>query len=218
MYKFLILISVLLASCGGADTQHCTVELNGDSIMSGLQIKTFATSIKQLRPEFIITDKAVSGLTLRSLANGYITAYPGATISNFGPQPAFSKVARNSHVILIELGGNDAYSDYSPIEFRQQLEAMIIIILSEGRIPVLTGIVPLSFVGGTFDQATIDRATVLDSIVHELAIKYDIVDAQWRTVPYFGSSDTIDGIHRTQVAADRLVERTVSALDTACNR
>jgi len=231
MYKFLLLVCFFLTACGGGDAGStpsghsatvatnvpttCTIELNGDSIMAGLSIDTFALSIAKKRKDFFIVDKAVAGLSMRSLWNGYVTPYPGGSTPSFGAQMPFQRVNRTSHVVLIELGGNDAYGDYPAEEFAFQLEGMIITLMKEGRIPVLTGIVPLTL-GGAFDQATIDRSAVLDEIVHTLAAKYQLIDAQWRTVRYDGKIDTIDGIHRTQGAADRLVERTIEGLDAAC--
>jgi len=221
----LIVLQLLLISCGGGagsdvkppESTKCTVELNGDSIMSGIGIDTFAISISKLRPNYIIVDKALTGLSLGSMYSGYTAPYAGAPVPPFGPQPQYKDVIRTSKVILIELGGNDAYGLIDPNIFRNQLEEIIKIILNEGRIPVLTGIVPLAYdPNGIFNQAVLDRATELDTIVHELAIKYSILDAHWRTVEFNGLSDTIDSIHWKQIPANRLINRTIETIDKAC--
>ena len=227
-----LLISGILVGCGGggsssadvsvnvtpaAQPVNCTIELNADSLLAGIVIDPFAISIMKKRKDFIVTDKAVIGLSLRSLANGYVAAYPGALTPVFGAQMPFDRVARNSHVVVIELGANDAYGNYPAEEYYQQIESMIKVLKSEGRVPVLTGIVPFSL-GGAYDQATIDRSIILNGMAQTLAVKYNVLNANLSTVPYKGITDTVDGLHRKQPAADLLVDRLIETLDVACKR
>lgn len=210
---------MLLSGCGGTDpAKPCSVELNGDSIMSGLRIDKFAKTLGTLRPGMVFVDKAVEGLSLKAVYEGYTMPFPGAPIPPFGPQPPFKQVKRTSSVILIELGGNDAYGNIDPVLYTTMLEDMIQIVMTEGRVPVLTGIVDV-VPGYTFDVPTRDRITVLNNIMQATATKYGLVFVDWRQVPFNGLSDTIgDGVHRTQDNATLLAIRTASALDQACKR
>jgi hypothetical protein len=225
--SLIVSMTFLIVSCGGSSpsspslpsAKTCTIELNSDSIMAGVGILRFSSSMFTLRPSYQIVDKAVVGLSLKSLVNGYTTPYAGAPIPAFGKQIEFSNTARLSSVVLIEQGAIDALELADPDVFHQQFESILQVIIAEGRIPVVTGIVPITLVpGGLFNQQVIDRSAQLNSIINELAAKYGVLNAEWRTVPYYGVVDTIDDIHRTQDAANRLILRTLDVLDTACSR
>lgn len=219
------IISVFLTACGGGGTPasadsisssaKCTIELNADSIMDGVGIERFSASLQKLRPNFVIDDRAVSGLTLRSVYNGYTTVAAGGPFSHIGPQMPFNRTVRNSKVVLIELGGNDAIGLADADVFKSQLEDMINIIISEGRIPVLTGIVSVA-PGDIISQAAVIHVALFVAIVDELSIKYNVLNAHWSTVEFNGTTDTIDGIHWKQIPQDRLVARTIEVLDIAC--
>src|ERR1035437_3404846 len=200
----LILISMsVLTFCGGGggDIQKIIVELNGDSIMYGptLALRPGAR-LALILPNLEVQDKSVIGLSMSYLYDGYIVPWVGGPISPLGPQLKFSKIQRTAKIVVIELGGNDAYGDLSPIIFEQQLVDTLQLLKNEGRIPVVTGIVQVTPGAGAFDQATVDRCIELNEITHKVATSLHVDDSHWDTVEYNGPSDTIDGLHRTQVA------------------
>ena len=218
----------LLAACGGGGggapvvvgptpvITACSVEVNGDSIIVGPTLSpTPMQRLGMLRPGLEIIDKGISGLTLNSLYNGYGVPYDGAPAPRLGTQLRFNQIQRTSRIVVVELGGNDAYSSLPAVTFEQQLRAIVATIQGEGRVPVLTGIVKLT-AAGAFDQGTVDRAAELNVVIHRVAVEMGVIHAGWDEVPFAGEVETIDGIHRTQAASDRLVEQLAKTLDQIC--
>lgn len=194
----LMAISTLLVSCGGGgsaqNTEPCTVELNGDSIIATNQVASFSGYIKFMRPSFAITDKAVGGMQLNQM------------------QRVFT-----SHVVLVELGGNDAET-LTDEQFKSLFTSVINQIKTEGRVPVVTGVVPLTYEPGSiFSQAKFDAAQRFDQFIHVYASENKVLDANWRaTVSYNREIDTTDGIHLTKAASEKFADQTIKVLDQAC--
>lgn len=212
--KYIIaLVFILLYGCGGSESP-LKVELNGDSAMfgHGLDVKPDAR-LKELRPELIIENKAESGLTLNSLMSGYSKTWINGPVPRLGIQPPFAEIKRTSDVVVISLGANDAYGNLSIIEFERQLRTVISTIQSEGRVPVITGVVQLTASPTGFDQGTVSRSIEFDRVIMRVTTELNVLNANWATVEYNGLSDTIDQIHRTQQASDRLVIRLAETLD-----
>jgi len=205
-YVALFLLALLL-SCGGTGYKP-SVELNGDSIMhgQGLEVKP-SVYLQELLPDFIIEDKSQVGLTLDSLVKGYSTPWLNGPVPRLGVQPEFNSIKRTADIVVISLGGNDAYSSLSPDVFRTELIEVIQRIKDEGRTPVLTGIVQLTPSASGFDSLTVHRAIELNSIINEVAKDTNVVSANWDTAEYNGLQDTLDGIHRTQEASDILMQQ-----------
>lgn len=217
-----------LVACGGGedpivdvppivDTRPI-VELNGDSIMygQGLAIRP-AETLQQLLPNYKIVDKSVTGLTMDGLFKGYTTAWVGGPPPRFGPQPAFSLIERKAKYVVIALGGNDAYGNLPLNVFEAQLQGIINTIKAEGRIPVVTGIIPVTPISVSispimgpspvFDMPTVIRTVQFNTSTNLIADLFKVPNAFWSTVEYTGLVDTIDGIHRTQEASDKLMVR-----------
>jgi len=202
-----LLLATLLISCGGS-SYSTTVELNGDSVMygQGLDVRPSAY-LQELLPELNIQDKSQVGLALDSLVKGYSTPWLNGPVPRLGVQPPFNQIERTADIVVISLGGNDAYSDLSPVVFEEQLRGVIQRVKDEGRIPVLTGIVQLTPSAMGFDYLTVNRAIELNSITQKIAQDMNVVNANWDTVEYKGLQDTLDSIHRNQKASNLLIEQ-----------
>lgn len=200
-----------LSGCGGGSTSEppepvrISVDFFGDSLWRGLGVDvSLVQQVRIQRPEWAVGDYTAVGLLLRSLMAGYEEPYVNAPAASFplGPQPPFEAVKRNGRFTVISLGGNDAYSLSSVEQFEKELRQAIAIVQSEGRVPVLTGI-PGVPVGDVFNQSVIDRCKEMNQVTLDVAEELRLPHARWAD-DYRGPSDTIDGIHRTQEASDRL--------------
>lgn len=197
-----------LGSCGGSTERSFKVELNGDSIVSGLGLEVKPSLyLKELLPDWTIEDKAQVGLTLDSLVKGYSTPWVNGPTPDLGVQLPFSEIERTSDIVVISLGGNDAYGALPKDLFESNLRSVIKDIRDEGRIPVLTGIVQLTPSASGFDSETVKRAIELNTITKKISKELNVLNAEWDTVEYIGLVDTLDGIHRTQSANNLLIER-----------
>jgi len=199
---------LLLGSCGGSTEREYTVELNGDSIVAGLGLEVKPSMyLQKLLPDWSIQDKSQVGLTLDSLVKGYSTPWVNGPVPTLGVQPPFAEITRTADIVVISLGGNDAYGNADAREFEENLRTVISAIKQEKRIPMLTGIVQLNASTNGFTQEVVNKAIEFNTITQKVAIDMNVINVNWDTVEYKGLGDTIDGIHRTQSASDRLVQR-----------
>ena len=198
---------VFLAGCGSGDSapaQQVSVEIHGDSILTGPGIPTRPAQIMQaLHPDWRIDDKSISGLALRSLVRGLQTAEHNI--------PPFSAVQLVGCYVVLEAGGNDALGLFELADFDADLRAAIAHVRASGRVPVLTGIVDLP----VSDFVTPERKARRDEFnahTMTLAREMGLQHAGWGE-DYQGPQDTIaDGIHRTQAASDRLAALLAGAI------
>lgn len=209
-------MAVALLGCGGGGSggEPVTVEIYGDSITFGPAIeRNVAAQVEALRPGWTVDDRSAVGLDLRDLVTGYAEPFPGAPKSDYpkGAQPAFDKVQRSARFVVIELGGNDALSERPTEQFEADLRSVIDVLVREGRVPVLTGIVGVP-PSAYFTPAALTRRDVLNTITHRVAQSYGLQHAGWGE-DYLGESDTHDQIHRTQAASDRLAALLVAAIE-----
>ena len=230
IYLFLFLI---LASCGGGSSYNtpnviCSVEINADSICSATGIsETCAQMITDVHPTWVITDRAVGGLALFSLVDGYSTACADCGLAKFGTQLPFSQIIHTSKIVSIELGGDDAF-DYAyngngnATLYESELRGVISNIQAQGKIALLTGILPFEassstyYPGDPFDQATVNLAAQFNIIQHKVATDTGSLDAHWDSVPFNPLTDTIDGIHRTAPAMRLLVNQLINTISPIC--
>lgn len=208
-----IFVAECLTACGGgapvAEKPVCTVEIDGDSIMSqGIHPMAGAQRLATVHPDWQVDDRAVRGLHLKSLVDGYAEAFPGAGAPPMGPQPPFEQVAHPSRYIVIELGGNDAYSNLPVEQFEAQLVALVGYVWSVGKVPVFTGI-PQMEAWGVFDAATLARIDHLNVITHNVAERLAVAHAGWDSWP----AKTTDGIHPTTDQLWFLVDRLALVLN-----
>ncbi len=208
-----LMIGCILAACGGSGATYrpdCTIEINADSVMSNAVRPQPASAVLQkLRPAWGIDDRAVTGLDIMDLMNGYTYAYAGAPIAAIGPQSPFVQAPHLSRVVILELGGNDAYGSLPPDQYEDQLTKAIVYLQSIGKTVVLTGIIQTE-TWGAFDIATGERIQVLDAITRKLAAKFGLHHAGWHSV----APQTVDGVHPTSERLAMLMERLVIAVDT----
>lgn len=195
--------------------QPVSVTLDGDSIVWGLGIKhSVGARLKQWQPGWVVDDRGVVGLTLSALIDGYDKPYADAPPEHFprGPQPAYVQVGRSTHYVLVEAGGNDALELRPPEVFEAQMRSAITTIQSEGRVPVLTGIIDMPVGGHPFVTAEAKQhRDALNAITLSLAAEYGLKHAGWGE-DYRGPQDVTDGIHRTQEASDRLARLLIAAI------
>ena len=202
-----------LSACGGGGSSVAgpvTVEVNSNSICSATGIPT--TCAKMFPADWVVDDRAITGLSLHSLANGYSNVWVGGPIGKNGVQQAFNNTPHTSQFIVVELGGNDAYEARDPVVFEADLRVILLHIRAIGKVPVVTGIVPFKAGPPGFDAATVARAIELNAIVHRVAIELSVTDAHWDAAPFDSSTDTVDGIHRTETALRKLVARLVDTI------
>ncbi len=205
------LLAISIQACGGASNPLVTVEINADSICAAVGIKN--TCAQMLPAKWVIDDRAIAGLTLHSLAVGYSEVWTGGPPGKNGVQLAFDKVSHPSQFIVVEQGGNDAYGNYPVDRYETELRKILTHIIAIGGIPVVTGIVPFKAGPPGFDIDTVNRAIVLNEIVHRVAAELGVRDAHWDTAPFNPATDTIDGIHRTEAALRELVLRLQKAIE-----
>lgn len=195
-----------------------TVELNGDSILAGYGVDpTPVDLIRQARPRWVIDDRAVPGLKLESLFQGYTEPYPGAPAEHYprGPQPPFAEVERHSRVVVLSLGPNDAFNYVDVEAFKGYLRGAVELLLSEGRVPVLTGLVGMPEDNPIFDAEQVERLHAFNAYTHALADEFGLEYAGW-DADYRGEIDVApDHIHRTQEASDRLAPLLIAAIERA---
>lgn len=208
---YTLALCALLQACGGgaATPQIVTVEINADSICSATGIPT--TCARMLPSDWVVDDRAIGGLTLHSLYAGYAEVWAGGPLGKNGVQQAFDKIAHPSQFVVVELGANDAYSNYPVDRYEAELRSILLHILATGKTPVVTGIVPFRAASADhpagFDAATVARSLVLNAIVHRVAAELGVLDAHWDAAPFDPDTDTVDGMHRTEPALRKLVQR-----------
>lgn len=198
-----------------------TVELNGDSILAGYGVDpTPVELIRQARPRWVLDDRAVPGLKLESLIQGYTEPYPGAPAEHYprGPQPPFAEVERHSRIVVLALGLNDAFNLVDVVAFEAYLRGAITTLIGERRVPVLTGLVGVDKAAPIFNADQVARIHAFNAITHALAAEFDLEHAGW-DADYQGPQDVApDHIHRTQAASDRLAHLLVAAIERAAHQ
>ena len=216
-----LVLAAAISGCGGEASapESCTVEINADSILSGVGLaERPAATLQGMRPNWKIDDRAVGGLFLSSLWTGYDEPYKDAPASVYprGPQKPFTQTDRSSHVVVIEVGGNDSLALPAPADFERDLRAIVGAVQAEGRVPVLTGIVQIVG-GGLFGPAEHTHSLVLNAVTHRVADDLGLVHAGF-DAGVFDAADTVDGIHRNPVAITQLLERLTTAVEHAAPR
>lgn len=216
----LVALFLCLSACGGGGEPTappaCTVELNGDSVMYGLGLaESPAMGLLRERPHWSIEDRSASGVSLRDLMDGYSEPFKDAPASAYprGPQGPFTAIPHTASVVVIEQGGIDALEETTPAEFEQRLRTAVTHLRSIGSVPVLTGIVPLK-PGAIFTEPRVALAVEMNAVTHKVAQEMGVTHAGWDTVEFNPETDTLDSIHRTQPASNRLVSRLAAVLDT----
>lgn len=212
----IFLMALLLAACGGgggSDPIPCTMSVEGDSIIDspGIDVRPLQR-LATLRTKWTIEDRGVGGLNMDNLMKGYERPYPEAQISRLGPQLPFKDAKRTAHYIVIELGANDALREGSPEVYEGQLRQAVAIIKAEGREPVITGLVKIP-AADTFQEKHVLIRDKMNEKAKTVSTELGITFADFDSVPFAGLTDTIDTIHRTQEASDRVAQRLAETMD-----
>lgn len=214
-YQSYAAVAVLaaLGACGGggtdsvspqsaAATAPCTLELNGDSILDSPGIVRPAIRLAAARPLWQIEDDSLGGLPLREL----IAGNPSRHVEPYAAKQ------HSAEFVVIENGGADALQERSTIDYEADLRWTIDHVRGRGAVPILTGIVVIP-VGELFTAPRVQRRAELNAIVRMVAQQEALPYAGWDTAEFAGLSETIDTVHRTQPASDRLVAKLVATLD-----
>lgn len=173
-----------LSACGGGG-QPVTVDLYGDSIMSGYGVQVSpADRIRSARPDWGVVDHSVPGTPLKAL------------------MPGFSSSPRTGQVVVIGNGFVDAYQGIDG--YAQDLRTAVLQVVAEGRTPVLTGVI------GTPNPPAL--AHEYNAATHQIAKEYGLAHAGWGEAYREGDASP-DGIHRTQAASDRLADLLIQAIE-----
>lgn len=208
-----LVLMAALGGCGGggtdsvsppaaAATAPCTLELNGDSILDSPGIIRPAARLAAQRPLWQIEDDSLSGLSLRELIAG----------NDHREVEPYAAKQHSAEFVVVENGGIDALEERSTIEFEADLRLIIDRVRGRGALPILTGIVAVP-VGELFTAPRVQRRAELNAIVSLVAQQEALPYAGWDTAEFAGVGETIDTIHRTQPASDRLVAKLVATLD-----
>lgn len=214
-FAYPILLVTFLTACGGGGESKldCTVEVNSDSVLNATYLpERPMLTFQRLAPGWKLDDRAVDGLTLNDLSKGYDLPFVGSGPTRIGPQGAFASIPHPSQVVVLAVGGNDAYEHRDPAVFKAQLEAAVSYLQAQGKVVVLTGIVPVVTVG-IFDEAWQVRRDELNRIAREVAQATGATHAGFDTSEFHGMEETVDGAHRTQPAADRLVRQLLDTIN-----
>lgn len=191
-------VTVALAACGGGrdtadpdDTSEAarsaSVDFYSDSIGAGYSVSVSpGERMAQVRPDWVIVDHSVNGLKLSELAQ------------------VFASLPRSGKYVVLALGINDANAGEA--HFERHLRSLIERARSEGRTPVLSGIV------GTPNPDPL--AAQYNVVTHQLAREYGLQHASWNEA-YRAGDVSADGLHRTQEASDRLTDLLVAAIERA---
>ncbi|MCT6721686.1 GDSL-type esterase/lipase family protein [Acidovorax sp. K2F] len=193
-----------------------SVTLDGDSILYGPTLAhNIAARLREWRPQWTVDDRGVYGLKLWQLIAGYTEPFPGAGPELFprGPQPPYAQVQRNTRIVVLEAGGNDALEMRTVAEYEADLREAIRIVQAEGRTAVLTGIVDLP-VADIFTPPIKARRDELNAVTLRVAAELGLQHAGWGE-DYQGPQDVFDNVHRTQAASDRLAALLVAAIERA---
>ena len=198
-YVFTVLLAmasaVVLVACGGGGggeppAQQLVVDVYGDSIMAGYGVRVSPVArIREVRPGLQLVDHSAPGTPLKALMPGFATA------------------PRAGRVVVIGNGFVDAFQGLDG--YALDLRSAVLQILSERRVPVLTGIV------GTPRQPPL--AAPYNAITHAIAAEFGLQHAGWGEA-YREGDAAADGIHRTQQASDRLAVLLAAAIERAADQ
>lgn len=203
-----------LSACGGGGDEAppvpCTVELNGDSVMYGQGLQESpAMGLLRERPHWSIDDRSASGLALEVLMSGYIDPTSAYQRNPAGP---FTAIPHPASVVVIEQGGIDALVGIPVETFEANLRAAVAHLQAQGRTVVLTGIVKAP-AGPVFTSDVLSVTERMTEVTYRVARETGATHAGWDTVEFHGLPETLDGIHRTQPASNRLVSRLAAVID-----
>lgn len=215
----------LLAACGGggggvhgetSKAKAIPVQIDGDSLsFRAMLAHSVPSRLQEWRPSWTVTDRGVSGLTLKNLVSGYTEPFTGAPTSEFprGPQQPYSTNPKSGRIVVLALGVNDALEMRSVADFDADLRLAIRILHAEMRTPVLTGLVDMP-VSDVFHQDRKTRRDELNQVTLRVAVELGLQHAGWGE-DYRGPHDIFDSVHRTQEASDRLAVLLMQAIERA---
>ena len=203
MKRFIITlaVSVLTACGGGSDT--CTVEIYGDSQLyrPTLAIKP-ADRLSELTGHRII-DHSVIGQTYTEFASRLSTV-----VAHSEP----------GSIVVIELGGNDAFIPISDDGY-EALVRQTLVAFPDRQIIFIT-FVPLDVIPDNifWTEPVVSAIHGYNQRLLKIADQRGLTLVRWDLVPYAGwQTDTIDGVHRTQAAMERLLGPLSDQISTMCN-
>ena len=197
------------------DEEPPSITMIGDSIVAGFGLEQDMTMyLQEKRPRWLVIDRGVIGLSIKSLANGYKEPFKDAPPEYYplGSQPPFSDVKITTKYVLVQLGGNDAIELLDPLLYKAYLDDVVGHIIAQGAIPIYTGIVDFTPTGGVITQKAKEHRAVLNDVMLRHSLKHKAIFLDWGNLTN-NNEDTIDGIHRTQEANNYLARTIIEAIE-----
>lgn len=160
----------------------CSVALWGDSLLAGQSTKgqlatTPAQFIAAARPSYTVSDFTVSGSGANQM------------------EPAFRAYPQTARFVVLEWGANDTTGGYTDIT--GVLTRDVQWVLTQGKVPVLTGIDP------AYDNPLIIAQPI--AVAKATGAAY----AGWDQV----TGGTVDGLHPDQATSNALAQKIIDVLD-----
>jgi hypothetical protein len=217
-----LVLCLALAACGGSGgggdsdkpkpLAECSVTLHGDSMIDAPLIEQPALVLKKMLPKMSVLDLSVQGTSLDSLMKGYPARYVERLQTTQPAQAPFLQQPITTSIVVLEHGGIDALELKDLVNFEAQLRQAINHVRTAGKMPILTGIVPLANAGIFGDEVQAHRKKI-NEVIHKVAVELVVPHTGWNEDESFvPSRDTLDGIHRTQVKSDYLTGKLVASI------
>lgn len=213
-YVSALTLKSVLAEFGIVGNNLISVELDGDGLLTTPNLTLKGTDyIKQMRPNWVVTAKGVTGLSANDLRYGYNVPTNDLVNRPLGTQAAFASISRASKFVVIQTGVVDAKTVENTAAFAANMRSLITTVLSENRIPILTGI-PQATTGSAYTAQDVTRSIANNAVTLSLATEFNLVHARWDQVP-FDNSMSPDGINRFQNPSNLLMDALITAIQTA---
>lgn len=206
MIKLSIALALALTACGGggepvAPPVECSVDVFGDSLFYG----------PTLTPSPATSLTTMTGVTINDHSQ------MGRTLANLIQEQTHALAVSKSHIVVIELGGNDSFKPTTADEYEQMIHE-VRRMFSDRHILFIT-FVPLDVIEDNifWTTAVVEAVSSYNTRLLSLADTHSLDLVRWDLVPYAGwQVDTIDGVHRTQAAMDQLLIPLARSITTAC--
>ena len=212
---------LLISGCGGGGDETsnhaatCNIELNADSICAATGVaKRCSQLINDANPNWLIEDRANAGETFFDMYFGCNTIWANGPVCPSYLTKAFIQSPHPSSIVIIELGWNDAYGNFSTQAYEVQLRSTVAFLQEHGKTVVLTGLVNAPADGPFKDPAIIARGAILNSIQGKVASDTGALFADWMTVsPYISLPGDI---HPNTETLNLLIQRLTSTIQPHC--
>ncbi|MBB4065261.1 arylesterase [Gellertiella hungarica] len=196
--RFCLMTLPLLAGFASAQAAPLKIVALGDSLMAGYELP--ADDAYPAKLQAALKARGIDAVVENGAVSGDTTADGLARLDWTIPDDA--------DAVLVELGANDALRGVSPAEARANLKAILSRLKERGKPVMLFGMLAPPNMGAEYGEA-------FNAIYPELAREYDVP-----LYPFFldgviteSSLKLSDGMHPNAKGVDRLVEKTLPAVE-----